>query len=110
MTRRTLTKIGRTYIQIKTGNKISVPDLNEDGSQKLTAEGDEQHKIEDESIIIKRDKPLPPTPREKMQIEWRGTKFFVMMAPGQHINKEKAWKREMKRREDESMESLRKKS
>ena len=100
MSKRTLTKIARTYEAINTGKKVAVKDVDEKGVALLTPQGDIQYKIEDKIEYKKRDKVLPPTPRERVEIEWEGIKMFVMVAPGQHINKYKESKREMKRREE----------
>ena len=99
MSKRTLTKVARTYEVIKTGKKVAVKDVDEKGVMLLTALGEPQFKIVDETIVLKRETPLLPTPRERVEIEWEGIKMSVLVSPGQHINKYKEYKREMKRRE-----------
>ena len=50
---------------------------------------------------VAKPKVEPPTNRTEETFEWKGVTLKTWMSPGQVINKEKLWKQEMKRREQE---------
>lgn len=111
MTRPTLTRLNRKYIEIPTGRPIPVRDFEaEEKRDKALLENETAtgpvnrepiYKVGEEKILIKRDKILPPTPREKVTFLWNGIEITTLVAPGMTINKHRLWKKEMKRREME---------
>lgn len=48
--------------------------------------------------VIKKDTPLPADQRMSTTFEYNGVELTVMTSPGQVINKQRAYNREMKRR------------
>lgn len=114
MTRPTLTRLNRQYVEIPTGKPIPVRDYEAEEKREkelLEKEGatatktlktlEPIYKVGEEKILIKRDKIVPPTPRQKVTFMWNGIEITTLVAPGQTINKHRLWKKEMKRREQE---------